>query len=53
MKKLLFKLIKIFGITLLILLTGIIILIFFTGPKLADNTDAIIDNVLKLTLPNK
>ena len=51
MKKLLFKLLKIFGITLLILLTGIIILIFFTGPKLPDNTDTIIDNVMNSELP--
>ena len=51
MKKLLFKLLKIFGITLLILLTGIIILIFFTGPKLPDNTDTIIDNVINSELP--
>ena len=51
MKKLLFKLLKIFGITLLILLTGIIILIFFTGPKLPDNTDMIIDNVMNSELP--
>ena len=42
---------KIFGITLLILLTGIIILIFFTGPKLPDNTDTIIDNVMNSELP--
>ncbi len=51
MKKLLFKLLKICGITLLILLTGIIILIFFTGPKLPDNTDTIIDNVINSKLP--
>jgi len=51
MKKLLIKLLKIFGITLLILLTGLIILIFFTGPKLPDNTDTIIDNVINSKLP--
>ena len=51
MKKLLIKLLKIFGITLLILLTGFIILIFFTGPKLPDNTDTIIDNVINSKLP--
>lgn len=51
MKKLLFKLLKIFGITLLILLTGIIILIFFTGPKLPSNTDAIIEKVLNSKIP--
>ncbi len=51
MKKLLIKLLKIFGITLLILLTGFIILIFFTGPKLPDNTDTIIDNVTNSELP--
>jgi len=51
MKKLLIKLLKIFGITLLILLTGFIILIFFTGPKLPDNTDTIIDNVINTKLP--
>ena len=51
MKKLLIKLLKILGITLLFLLTGIIILIFFTGPKLPDNTDRIIDNVINSKLP--
>ena len=51
MKNLLIKLLKIFGITLLILLTGFIILIFFTGPKLPDNTDTIIDNVINSKLP--
>ena len=51
MKKLLIKLLKIFGITLLILLTGLIILIFFTGPKLPDNTDTMIDNVINSKLP--
>lgn len=51
MKKLLFKFLKIFGITLLILLAGISILVFFTGPKLPDNTDTIIDNVLNSKLP--
>ena len=42
---------KIFGITLLILLTGIIILIFFTGPKLPSNTDTIIESVINTELP--
>ncbi len=51
MKKLLIKLLKMFGITLLILLIGIIILIFFTGPKLPDNTDAIIEKVLNSKVP--
>ena len=51
MKKLLIKLLKIFGITLLILLTVLIILIFFTGPELPDNTDTIIDNVINSDLP--
>jgi predicted alpha/beta-fold hydrolase len=51
MKKLFFKLLKILGITLLILLAGIIILIFFTGPKLPDNTDTIIDNIINSELP--
>jgi pimeloyl-ACP methyl ester carboxylesterase len=50
-KKVLIKLLKIFGITLLIFLTGLIILIFFTGPKLPDNTDTIIDNVITSKLP--
>jgi len=51
MKKLLIKLLKILGITLLILLIGFIILIFFTGPKLPDNTDAIIEKVLNSKIP--
>ena len=51
MKKLLIKLLKIFGIILLILFPGFIILIFFTGPKLPDNTDTIIDNVINSKLP--
>jgi len=51
MKILLFRLLKILGITLLILLIGIIILIFFTGPKLPDNTDTIIDNVINSKAP--
>ena len=51
MNTLLFKLLTIFGITLFILLTGFIILIFFTGPKLPDNTDIIIKNVINAKLP--
>lgn len=45
------KLLKILGITLLVLITGIIILIFFTGPKLPDHTDAIIDKAIDSKLP--
>jgi len=51
MKKLFIKLLKIVGITLLILLTVLLILIFFTGPNLPDNTDTIIDNVINSELP--
>lgn len=51
MKKSLITLLKIFGITLLIVLTGLIILIFFTGPQLPNNTDSIIDDVIKSKLP--
>lgn len=51
MKRLLFKIVSIFGVALLVLLTGIIILIFFTGPKFPDNTDTIIDKVINSKLP--
>ena len=51
MKKLHIRLLKIFGITILVLLTGIIILIFFTGPKLPDKTDTIIENVMNSEIP--
>lgn len=51
MKILLFRLLKICGITLLILLIGLIVFIFFTGPKLPTNTDTIIENVLNTELP--
>ena len=51
MNTLLFKVLTLFGITLFILLTGVIILIFFTGPKLLDNTDMIIKNVINAKLP--
>ena len=51
MKKLLFRLLKICGIALLILLIGLIVVIFFTGPKLPANTDTIIENVINTELP--
>ena len=51
MKKLLFRLLKICGIVLLILLIGLIVVIFFTGPKLPANTDTIIENVINTELP--
>lgn len=51
MKKLFFKLLKICGIALLILLIGLIVLIFFSGPKLPTNTDTIIENVINFELP--
>ena len=51
MKILLFRLLKICGIALLILLIGLIVFIFFTGPKLPANTDTIIENVLNTELP--
>ncbi len=51
MKKLLFRLLKICGIVLLILLIGLIVGIFFTGPKLPANTDTIIENVINTELP--
>lgn len=52
MKKLLSKLLKVFGIILLTLLTGLVIFIFFTGPKLPDNTDSIIENAMNSEVPN-
>lgn len=48
---LLIKVLKIFGITLLVLFAGMLILVFFTGPKLPDNTDTIIDNVINSKIP--
>ena len=51
MKILLFRLLKICGIVLLILLIGLIVFIFFTGPKLPANTDTIIENVINTELP--
>jgi len=51
MRPLLIKLLIILGITLLIIFFGFLILIFFTGPKLPDNTDTIIDNVISAKLP--
>ena len=51
MKKILFRLLKIGGTALLVLLIGIIIFVFFTGPKLPANTDKIIDNVINSELP--
>ena len=51
MKKLIIKFGKIFGISLSILITGLIILIFFTGPKLPTNTDMIINKVINNPLP--
>lgn len=51
MKRRLLKLVKIAGVTLLVLLVGLIIVIFFTGPKLPDNTDAMIDNALSSDIP--
>jgi len=51
MKKLLFRLLKIGGVALLVLLIGLIASIFFTGPKLPANTDTIIENVINSELP--
>jgi pimeloyl-ACP methyl ester carboxylesterase len=51
MKILLFRLLKICGIALLILLSGLVVFIFFTGPKLPANTDTIIENVMNTELP--
>jgi len=51
MKILLFRLLKICGIALLFLLIGLIVFIFFTGPKLPANTDTIIENVINTELP--
>lgn len=51
MKKLLFRLLKMGGVALLVLLIGLIAFIFFTGPKLPANTDMIIENVINLELP--
>ena len=51
MKKILYKLLKIFGIILIIILVGVVILMFFTGPKLPDKTDTIIENVMASDIP--
>lgn len=51
MKKTLFRLLKIGGITLLVLLIGLTAFIFFTGPELPANSDTIIDNVINSELP--
>jgi len=51
MKQWILKLLKIIGITLTVFLAGLIILIFFTGPKLPENADSIIDQVLDSTIP--
>jgi len=45
------KLLKIILIALLLSLIALIALIFFTGPKLPDNTDAIIEKVLNSEIP--
>jgi pimeloyl-ACP methyl ester carboxylesterase len=49
--KLFKKILKIFGIIFLIIITILIIIIYFTGPSLPENTDEIIDKVIKSELP--
>lgn len=51
MGKTLIALAKISGIALLILLMGVIVFVFFTGPRLPANTDRIIDDVMRSELP--
>lgn len=51
MNKALFRLFKFIGVPIIIIIFGLIIFIFFTGPKLPENTDLIIENVLSSDLP--
>lgn len=45
------KIIKIIGIGILLLLIGVITYVFFSVPKLPDNSDAIIEDVLNSEVP--
>lgn len=47
MKNILLKILKIIGSLLLILVVGLLIAVYFTGPALPENTDIVIENVLK------
>ncbi len=51
MKSILIKFLKIGGVTFILILLGLLILIFFTGPELPAETDSIIENVINSDIP--
>lgn len=52
MKASFIRLIRFFSVTLLLVVFGATIFIVFTGPKLPDDTDRVIDEVISSKLPN-